>query len=332
MKKYIAILLALLMALSLCACSGDGDGKKEQEGERVTVRLLTKSSFTFQYTDTTAQVVIEMEYDADYNPVGSKMYQSGKLCNETTYNKDFDRPLVAQEYDEDGNKTDREESTYDENGNCLTHARYDEDGAEEWKYVYTYDKNGNLLTEKDYSEGELSTETIYTYDDQGNVLTQATDTGDEVIYGTYENVYENGKLKEVKQYLDDTLREYKKYDEDGNVVLDVTYFDGEEESRTEYTYENGKLIKCETFWDGELNGSDVYTYNKDGLLLEHVTDYGNADYGDYRRTYTYEDGVPVKGYTYNGDTMESEAVYTYETVTVTKKQAKNIKKIYEELS
>ena len=354
MKKLIAMLLALVMILSLCAC----DKKNSTEEELETAYLLTEISAT--QTDSegkTHSMRGTVEYDDDYNVIGTKTYEDGKLSMETTYDKDMDKPLVEQEYDEDGKKTDRTEYTYDANGNRLERSgSYSYDGkTTTFKEVCTYDANGNQLTEKSYSNGELEyeytytytafnkvatqirrdndgdeTHSTYTYDEHENVISCKTERkfADRDSYSyeeIYENTYEGDKLVEVKCYNDGTLEEYTKYDANGNEILRVYYFgdDGEESSRYETIYDaNGNVLRRIEKWDEESNIT-TYTYNSKGNCIEAVETYGDEEKS--RITYSYDDNGNCTGLKMVRDgNVQLEYTATYKEVKVSKEAAEKI--------
>ena len=353
MKKLMAMLLALVMILSLCAC----DKKNSTEEELETAYLLTEIGAT--QTDSegkTHSMRGTVEYDDDYNVIGTKTYEDGKLSMEITYDKDMDKPLVEQEYDEDGKKTDRTEYTYDANGNLLERSgSYSYDGeTTTFKEVCTYDANGNKLTEKEYRNNELQyertttytafnkpakevvnnygDETIYTYtyDEHENVISCKTERkfADRDSYSyeeIYENTYEGDKLVEVKCYNDGTLEEYTKYDANGNEILRVYYFgdDGEESSRYETIYDtNGNVLKRIEKWD-EKSNITTYTYNSKGDCIEAVETYGDEERS--RITYNYDDNGNCTGLKMVRDgNVQLECTATYKEVKVSKEAAEKI--------
>lgn len=354
MRKIIAISLALVMALSLCACGGDntpGGGKKD---ETVTASLFTQVIMSQTDSDgKTSTMKGVVEYDDNYNLIGTKTYLNDKLNYEVTYDKDYNKPLLEKSYYEDDGRTytSTEVYVYDTNGNCLERTSTHENGEKNPvnKTVCTYDANGNILTEKRYEDGELYYEfhytytasgklesetqkwndsenwTRYTYDEHDNILTEQQGSGEEVgTSKTYENTYENGMLTEVKIYRGETLDERICYDADGNKTLEIGYSDNEESYRSESTYANGKLVKVIVFYDGQQQSIQLYTYDAKGNLTERSYTYGNDE--PQCRVYTYNDNGNVIGLkVYKGSKLISEYTITYETVTVSQDVAQRIK-------
>jgi hypothetical protein len=348
MKKYIALLLALVMALSLCACAETENPAPTDNSTAATTSGTVPSDPTNPseptdegnffvvsqiknhiIDDENCFVTIDLTYDEDYNVIGFKVYENDVLSAAYTFDKSIDKPLLLQNYDEDGAVESRDE--------------------------YTYDKNGNLLTERSYFGDEMMTEAIYTYDDHGNVLTKYYDNGEDAWTETYENTYENGVLTEVKNYSHNVLQERFLYDSDGNEILHAYYYDGEEGSRYESTYENGKLVLLAEHSDGEETSREEYTYNDNGDLLtrivktEGVEDYCQENiYNDAGQLieikYLNDDGYSANTiYTYAADgslesvkaydegELELETTFTTEKATVSEEQAKILTALYTQL-
>ena len=353
MKKWIALMLATVMALSLCACGKDDSSKKSEDPKdsKVTAMLFTQVEMTETYDGQTTTMRAVVEYDDDYNVIGTKTYTDDKLSYEVTYDKDINKPLLEKSYYEDGERSHVAEYTYDENGNCLEYTSTFDDGEEVTvdKCVSTYDAEGNVLTEKYYDNGELSYEyrysytasgkpaeevsiwdgeeswIRYTYDDQDNILTEEQGAGEETYTAkSYKNTYENGKLTQVDIYVGDELDERIVYDADGNETLSAGYMDGEETYRSESTYENGRLVREASYNQGEETSVRTYTYNADGKVTEYTYTYAGGD--TQRRVYIYGDKGMLTGLkAYDGQELVSEYTLTYETVTVSEEVAKKIK-------
>lgn len=364
MKKWIALLLALVMVLGLCACANSGDKKENGSDDgKVTAVKLTQIIMTEKDSDGKDRTMkATVEYDENHNVIATKSYIDDKLNYAVTYDKDMNKSLLELTYNEDGEVIDRTESTYDEKGNCVERVstyKYDDETIV-YKRVSTYDENGNVLTEKTYENGELSYEQRYTYtadgklareayinkegqeesftektyDDQGNVLTVKVDGMLSGSYETYENTYEDGKLVEVKVYdeweQEGQLTGLVRYDAQGNITLRVGYENGEEWSRTEYTYENGKLVKEVDYDDGEVNCVTDYTYNADGKVTEYSRTYTDGE--TRRSTYSYSEEGNLTGLKrYEDGQLKGEYTLTYETVTVSKDVAQKLQQIVDSL-
>ena len=224
MKRWIALLLALVCLLSLCACGDDSgldSGSKNSRPEESTpVPTTTKGE--------------ESEYVTVYLPA-EKAYASGESYHYT--------------YDEDGNKI----------GYIVC-----EDGEEDYRYTYTYDENANLLETIGHKDGVAVSRVTYTYDEKGKLLEMSHDGDGGVIYRTTYAYDEKGNEIESVRYKNDveTVRYTCAYDEKGNQTEFVHYDDGEEDYRYTYVYDHkGNLIE-ETYYN-EGNEEEYITYSYD---------------------------------------------------------------------
>ena len=255
------------------------------------------------------------EYSYTYDANGNCLEQTERYTG-SNGNSDFDKIV----------------KTYDANGNVLTSKEYD-DGELFWEYSYTYTATGKLATSTEirYEENEERSTTTYSYDKYDNLVVETT-VGPYGTYAyTYENTYANDKLVEVKRYDNDgALSSHKQYDAEGNCTLNVSYsaYDGQETCRTESTYENGKLVKEVEYSDGEKYSEIIFTYNADGKLAEYID-----KVSDRRRVYTYNQSGDVTGVkTYYDNELRTEYTLTYENVTVSKETAELLEKIVDDLA
>lgn len=305
MRKMIALLLALVMVLSLCACAETET--PEATGGSTAATVPTTPSDPTNPSDPSDPVdegnfyvvsqiknhiideedfyvVIDLTYDEDYNIVGFKVYENDLITAAYTFDKSIEKPLTALDYGKNGVVESREE--------------------------FTYDDHGNLLTGRTYFGDEMMTEAIYTYDDQGNVLTKYYDNGEEDWTETYVNTYENGVLTEVKIYTGDVLDQMIRYDADGNEILNIYYYFGEEGTRDESVYENGKLIQTVEYADGLETSREEYTYNSNGDMLTRIVKYEGVESHRQENTYN-EAGQLIEIKYFNGDSYSANTVYTY---------------------
>lgn len=357
MKKWMAFFLAMVMALSLWACGKD-DGSKgtaPTEGPKVQAMLFTEMVMTEKNSEGGKDAMKGLvEYDENYNIIGTKTYLNGKLNYEVTYDHDMDRPLSQKSYNQDGQLSDTTEYTYDEKGNCLERTTtYYGEATLTSKTVSTYDADGNKLTMKAYENGTLNYEVRYTYnadgklakevhiedgveaywtektyDDHGNIVMDHTDGMLSGSKDTYENIYDGDKLVEVKIYDYGTLYRHIKYDSDGNEILSIGYDSetGEEWSRTESTYEKGNLVKKMEYTDGKLQSSTTYSYNAKGELTAHILKITGQK--TQSRLYAYDKDGCLSGIkAYLGDEVISEYTLSYKSVTISEEVAQRIEEL-----
>ena len=171
----------------------------------------------------------------------SKYGSDGELIYKIDYDE-FGHPTY--EYDnESGNSLEYTYELKDENGNDV---------------LYKYDAGGNLIIKWEYYGDTLSHKTLDAagtdneYDADGNLIKSA-EAG--IGYDTF-SYNEEGQLAEQKGY-----------DENGDLLYTIT---------NEYD-ENGNITKgSEEYADGSESMKASYKYDKNGFLLEIVTDYGDG--------------------------------------------------------
>ena len=168
--------------------------------------------------------------------------------------------------------------------------------------VYTYDET-TLNPLKDYfydAEGNLLEYTVYEIND--NTIKQSQYDADDVLQEyTIITIHENGETKTVEVYMDGELCVYEEYDENGAIIAELYYSDGDIYSgyATEYD-ENGCRSK--------------YSNYRNGVLREVVMYYSN-EFRQWNATYT-NDGVisKEKDFYWNG-IMKSATNYYYSFTT-----------------
>jgi antitoxin component YwqK of YwqJK toxin-antitoxin module len=221
---------------------------------------------------------------------------------------------------------------------CTKETYYDENGVITSQCEYEYDEYGNK-TKVVNTNGDGSVTVVqYTreYDDNNNILKETSynedGTSEEAYEATY---YSSGEIKERTNYYNGVIGDYYEYDENGNSLLHISYYDGEEYYRYAYEYDqNGNEIKSTcTTEDGETVTTYEYasnntllhevSYYSDGTVKEDITydSYGNAIsdiyYGEYESDYSYENeydynGNLIKNTVYNSDELSYYVIYDYD--------------------
>jgi hypothetical protein len=189
-------------------------------------------------------------------------------------------------------------SELDEKGNLLLEIKYDIHGEIEEKDIYAYNNEGKVIEEISYlSEDEIAEHKTYVYNENG-LLAKAfkhyADGSKDMIvyeYGSHGNlttkttmdsegeaeakeVYEwkdkNLSSKEVYEFDELILKETYEYDDKGNRVEVSKWSPDEENSRTEYFYnERNEIIKTlEYNNDNKLVSKTLYTYDEQAKLVK----------------------------------------------------------------
>ena len=241
------------------------------------------------------------------------------------FDKQTMQMLEQTSFDENGNVVATNSFTYDANGNQLESKITNAAGEVTSMVVNTYTPEGWLESVTDQFGWER-----YAYDEHGNVIRRSEGVGDmEWVVYTYENTYENGKLKEVKGYCGGDLYECQQYDAQGNLVLSLIYSEGEVEYRDVYTYQDGKQLAAVYFWkDTELYRREN-VYNEAGQLI--TSSYIENGECTSREAYVYDNGKLVCMKSYDQEVLDGETRIFYAKADVSEEQAEKLTALYDTL-
>lgn len=284
MKKWIALVLALIMSLSLCACVKNEDPNTTDKstvstspstGSSNTKTVTCLTSYTSKKGDT------ELKYDITYEVDGVHVKPN---------------PCVSGY-----------ENVYGWDGKLLYELRYDENGANTYRLDHTYDALGNKteLLQTDLRDNSTASRNSYVYDANGRLLSESYEGRNGYIMYTIVYSYDDrGFLKEAVD-LD--------YNDDGTTT---------ESEKSIYTCDdNGKILTCEEYiidngWDKPGQWCTfVCSYDDQGRLISNVWNkVGNGSRVNDSQYYTYDAQGRLSSFKrvkFNGDT-DSELVYTYD--------------------
>lgn len=190
----------------------------------------------------------------------------------------------------------KSEMTYDEGLLDGSFTYYDYDGKKHYNYNYRdgevidyrfYNKEGGLIREgkkrggefyyKGYtSNGTLSSEGLYDvsggktgdwkfYDQNGNLSSEGS-YEENLAIGAHTFYYENGKVKSIDNYVNDTLTGYNVgYYVNGNLSGQGGYKNNLKQGEWRYYYANGEVRSIQFYHKGELHGEQEY-YGVEGSL------------------------------------------------------------------
>ena len=226
MKKLLSAILAAVLAVSLVGCGGgrDNNGGGQTDNPQEETKKVVNPVRSELYDDQGTKLAdIEYEYDADGN----------RLSNTTYWVESW------------GGGWDRDEYTYNSNGDMLTKtASYSwSEGTSTMNYEY--DADGKLL--KTYLEGDASMYTGYTYDENGHAVKRA-------MY--YSDGSENYPVELTCDREGRIIQEKEVWESNGWVFIYKTTYD-----------ENGNILKWEYSANGEVLLTHNYDYNDEGLLV-----------------------------------------------------------------
>ena len=290
MKKLMALILAVMLLLSLVACGEEttpaGTDEKPAGEASAEQNDSQTGDLEIVYLLASVERIPEPGYGSlkrntmEYDENGNQSHRT-TLEYEYTYSYDAENRLIGwKRLRKDG--TVQEDRTYE----------YDANGREaKWSYVMgeytfvyenTYDDQGNLVRVVCTRNGEAFSEETYAYDAEGRVTEYK---GGEHLQYAYEGnrVVATIIEKNGDQYTDSVVE----YDENGNLILEEEYFEGELTNKCTYTWgADGKLVSS-TDWSSANEGERqlAYTYDENGCLTEVVVTEGQNL--AYRKVYTY---------------------------------------------
>ncbi len=256
-----------------------------EEGKVEFVDTYEKNALLYrEYPSENGKVARRKYFDENGRIVReSEFSESGKLVKMST--RDANGVIVAvNEYDENENlvRTTRYEEdatfvdTFDGNGKLTEETVYDTNGKVISSEKYVYDDKGNLIEVGKYDEnGELLEKEKFTLDENGNKIASiTTDAKGTVLYES--EFYASGRQKTLKTYEDGKLLTFETYNEDGNLVEKIDYY---EDSQNRYVYEynaagvrtGGKMYDE----NGNVLGEFTYDENGNDLSERYYDEKGN---------------------------------------------------------
>jgi len=347
MKK--AVVLILLASFWLGACTSEANSDFGEQTEVVTlsekISEAEASGYTINIvTDYNGNGEIQEHhvfiFSGETELENGSFDHEGNMVNWNKMNYDDKGNLLSEyslsEWLKEKGKIRRtiKKYTYDENNNRLSFILYEvsENGKMQFsmKQEDTYDEEGRKASSTGY-EGEDGKEiikysSVYTYDEDGGYIEKTTyfDEGEE----SFLNVQHYNEKKQVvfekpiRILLQDGILEYNEsagwfYDDDGNLLREENYINGNVVSYTSYVYEKNELSECCNRYEGKPKEKEVFAggylceYDEQGNLLKR-TEY-DAEQKETSVTYTYdEDGNVKKQCKYVGDKLIYHYVNEYD--------------------
>lgn len=245
-------------------------------------------------------------------------YENGGTYRHT-YEYDKKGNIIDEAYYEDeyqGSRTTRE---YDTKGNMILEIRYS-DGEESLRWSFEYDDDGNEIAGKCTEDGEEIESFTAEYDKKSDRTRYIeTDEYGDTTEWTYERTYDaDDRIIEFNSYRNGThiVHETTEYDHRGNILEHLYDREGEED-RHIYEYdEDGDLILKVSYENDIECYRYEYAYNANGDLISEK--FTNSYGRETEQTYEYgEDGYLTK-YTEQSTYSDVEVVLEYETHSVTK--------------
>ena len=291
MKKFLAIILAIITVLSLSCCQRGIKSEYDSQG-----RLIKEA-----HPDHKPEGYITYEYGED-GQLSKKSEFNGYYVFHITY---CEGGKIAYSEELVGGIV-RARLSYDESGRVIRKDSCDFSGKiiEGSYYLYSYSEIGEM-TEERYSDGALAERTQYGKNGKP-ILDEWFDTSTGELHDYYEYTYYSGggySKKCVSLNIDSTGNTYSIYYYDKNDLnTRIDHYYGDEVTYSYvYSYDkNGNMTKEECFDHGQPDGytihtydkkgnkTDTKTYNADGLITREMVIENN--YGT-NYTYYYVDGT-----------------------------------------
>lgn len=289
-KRLLIPFLATTSALVIFLCFLFSVNYGPREHEIITVYCVSQATRTGNVSDLT----IYSYYSYD---------EKGRFLE---IRKDNGNSVETYSYDEMGNPTHYPydggyvDVTYDENGNVLTYKRHDPDFNEPHIHEeYTYDASGKRTKTLVFFNGLLYTTKNHTYDENGNLIETLSYHGDELKEITKYIYDETGK--HVISYQEYTINDsvisldrYIDFDENGNQISYMEYWNGELRQHSTRQYDNaGRLIVSESMlvgYNGKAESKKEYEYDFAGRLIKSkIHSYGDDVLVERPTAFTYSE-------------------------------------------
>lgn len=160
---------------------------------------------------------------------------------------------------------------------------YNSDGMELLRREYTYNDQDQLITETYYKEGNtVSGRVEHTYHENGTEKLHLYYHGDGTLYNLTEYDENGNKIVDESYYTFSYKSEYF-YDDHNLCIKEIFYENNVPLAWFEYEYDtNGYLIKktCFSYADGKIESWNEYTYDENGneiLRIDHSLDANTED-------------------------------------------------------
>ena len=258
------------------------DGKLEGKRVQLSVNYYAPS-------DAMQNNLFVYEYDEHGNMTSEIQYLDGEEFLRRTYTFDEHNRLVKEELVYNGTLSQGGYWVYEYDlaDLVISKTHYDAKGKRTAQITYEYDTQGRWICQR-----SASSVITRAYDENGNYVEIERGASDSKVWRHQEMIFdENGNvLREVTYKDGEVYAEYlHEYNEDGNEVGQQAYVDGALVSAWKYEYRDGKLYRTVVYdGSGKITGIETYEYNEFGECI--LSDYRDAR-GKIIQTTTYEYGT-----------------------------------------
>ncbi len=286
MKKFLAVLFALLMLFGAVLMTACGSGKKEKTGIYAAADSLL--NVYAKFLPEKGEPGVHEKSDKYGNKFVSEYNENGDLITRTQYRQSGEVAVNENfEYNNNG-KLVKISVTFDENLPRITTFKYNKDGyIEEISYenqpfydqyeagekslsrtTFSYDKSGKIISSITYLDtNEIVSKGEYAYDEENHKITITDSRTDGIRTAT--NYYsDNWILLKSETYGTDGILVYgEEYYENGNpkYIFSSYSYDGYKK----FYNENGEITEYFVFdEDGKEHYHATYQYNEAGYLIK----------------------------------------------------------------
>ena len=208
---------------------------------QTTINNISKKEFNsdnllIKYTRINIEGEIEYYYTNEY-------YNNGNVKERNSF------------YLEGGDKI-TQAYEYNSNNKLTKYTVYKDDNLD-YYYVYEYDESGNTIKKSEYDENNTITRyIIYEYDEYENNTISTTFDSNDSLLSSWEGEYMNNILVESNYYNkegDNTHGYIYEYDNDGKLIENQLYFDGELSKITSNYYSCSNISENSVNANGDWN-------------------------------------------------------------------------------
>ncbi len=182
---------------------------------------------------------------------------------------------------------------YNYNQQIVLRKNYRSEGTVFSSVEFEYNKTNNLIKEREFRNGNLDVVRMYKYNNDGNlqIIDSHDSNGKHLIKGEYKYDSKGNNIEELFFGSDGKLmiKHVFEYDNRGNKIEAINSYDGFDNNRVIYTYDDESNLIEEKEYDknGKLTGKKSFSYDKENNIVEEII-YGLKTDENDKWTYEYK--------------------------------------------
>ncbi|MET3029007.1 hypothetical protein ABXT06_20185 [Flavobacterium sp. UW10123] len=144
---------------------------------------------------------------------------------------------------------------------------------------------------KYYTNGMLEGEEIITFFYENNLISKIESKIDDKFTGNVEVKYENGKIKEMIEYIKplnsvNEISILRVYNYDKDLIVNAIESNGQRKVQKVYSYNDLKqIVKCQITEAGKTVAEEIYLYDKKGNLSERKYKGASSNHKTFYKAY-----------------------------------------------